>query len=150
MAMIDGRIVGANLPAGPPVAAVTQLFAQLGEDKVTVLNFTDEQLEQVRNRYPIWVRYVVPAGIYPGQTKDINTIAQPNFLACQPDLPEETVYLITKTIYENLPFLHNIHKATEAMKLEKAIGGLPVPLHPGAAKYYKEQGIEIPEYLLGG
>lgn len=149
-AMIDGRSVGANLPAGPPVAAVTQLFAQLGEDKVTVLDFTDEQMEQVRNRYPIWVRYVVPAGTYPGQSKDINTIAQPNFLACEPDLPEETVYLITKTIYENLPFLHNIHKATEAMKLEKAIGGLPVPLHPGAAKYYKEQGIEIPEYLLGG
>lgn len=149
-AMIDGRIVGANLPAGPPVAAVTQLFAQLGDDKVTVLDFTDEQLEQVRGTYPIWVRYVVPAGTYPGQSKDINTIAQPNFLACRPDLPEDVVYLITKTIYENLPFLHNIHKATEAMKLEKAIGGLPVPLHPGAARYYKEQGIEIPENLLGG
>ena len=147
-AMIDGRIVGANLPAGPPVAAVTQLYAQVGEDKVTVLDFNDEQLDQVRQTYPIWVRYVVPAGTYPGQSKDINTIAQPNFLACDPDLPEEVVYLITKTIYENLPFLHNIHKATNAMKLEKAIGGLPVPLHPGAAKYYKEQGIEIPENLL--
>jgi TRAP transporter TAXI family solute receptor len=149
-AMIDGRIVGANLPAGPPVAAVTQLYAQLGEDEVAVLDFTDEQLEQVQNAYPIWVRYVVPAGTYPGQSKDINTIAQPNFLACQPELPEDVVYLITKTIYENLPFLHNIHKATEAMKLEKAIGGLPVPLHPGAARYYKEQGIEIPANLLGG
>ncbi len=149
-AMIDGRIVGANLPAGPPVAAVTQLFAQLGEEKVSVLNISDEQLEQIRKTYPIWVRYVVSAGTYPGQSKDINVIAQPNFLACQPDLPEDVVYLITKTIYENLPFLHNIHKATKAMKLEKAIGGLPVPLHPGAAKYYREQGIEIPEHLLGG
>jgi len=149
-AMIDGRIVGANLPAGPPVAAITQLYAQLGEDKVAVLEITDEQLEQIRSTYPIWVRYVVPTGTYPGQSKDINTIAQPNFLACQPDLPEDVVYLITKTIYENLPFLHNIHKATKAMILEKAIGGLPVPLHPGAAKYYKEQGIEIPENLLGG
>ncbi|MCP4404779.1 MAG: TAXI family TRAP transporter solute-binding subunit, partial [bacterium] len=144
MAMIDGRIVGANMPAGPPVAAVTQLYAQLGEKKVTVLDFTDEQLETIQKAYPIWVRYVVPAGTYPGQSQEINTIAQPNFLACQPDLPEDVVYLITKTIYENLPFLHNIHKATKAMKLERAIGGLPVPLHPGAAKYYKEQGIEIP------
>lgn len=149
-AMIDGRIVGANLPAGPPVAAVTQLYAQLGDKKVAILDFTDEQLNQVRETYPIWVRYVVPAETYPGQSKDINTIAQPNFLACDPDLPEEVVYLITKTIYENLPFLHNIHKATTAMKVEKAIDGLPVPLHPGAAKYYKEQGIEIPESLLGG
>ena len=83
----------------------------------------------------------------PGQKEDINTIAQPNFLAVLPELPEETVYLITKTIYENLPFLHNIHKATKAMSLERAINGLPAPLHAGAAKYYREKGIKIPASL---
>ena len=140
-AMMDGRISGANLPAGPPVAAVTQLYAQMGAKKVTVLNFTDEQLAEIQKEYPIWSRFVVKAGTYPGQKDDINTIAQPNFLACQPDLPEETVYLVTKTIYENLPFLHNIHKATKAMSLERATAGLPVPLHPGAEKYYREKGI---------
>ena len=147
-AMMDGRIAGMNTPAGPPVAAVTQLFAQKGADKIKVLDFTDDQLGRVREKYPIWNRYVIKAGVYPGQKEDINTISQPNFLACTPDLSEETVYLITKTIYENLPFLHNIHKATKAMSLDKAIGGLPVPLHPGALKYYKEQGIEIPAELM--
>lgn len=140
-AMIDGRIVGANLPAGPPVAAVTQLFAQVGANNVRVLDFTDEQLETLRKKYPIWTRYVIKAGTYPGQEREIRTVGQPNFLACRPDLPEETVYLITKTIYENLPFLHNIHKATMAMSLERATAGLPVPLHPGAEKYYREKGI---------
>jgi TRAP transporter TAXI family solute receptor len=149
-AMMDGRIAGGNIPAGPPVAAITQLYAQLGEDKISVLEFTDEQIEQVRKTYPIWVRYVVKKDTYPGQTEDINTIAQPNFLACRPDLPEDVVYLATKTIFENLPFLHNIHKATKAIQLEKAMAGLPVPLHPGAAKYYKEKGLKIPENLLGG
>jgi uncharacterized protein len=80
--------------------------------------------------------------------KDIQTISQPNFLAVRPDVSDETVYLITKTIYENLPFLNNIHKATKAMKLEKAIAGLPVLLHPGAAKYYAERGIKIPEAIM--
>ena len=56
--------------------------------------------------------------------------------------------MITKTIYENLPFLQAIHPATKAMALEKAIAGLPVPLHPGAAKFYKEQGIEVPDRLM--
>jgi TRAP transporter TAXI family solute receptor len=140
-AMMDGRIVGANLPAGPPVAAVTQLFAQLGPERVTVLDFTDDQLARLNKSYPIWTRYVIKANTYPGQTKEIRTIGQPNFLACRPDLPEETVYLITKTIFENLPFLHNIHKATMAMSLERATAGLPAPLHPGAARYYREQGI---------
>ncbi len=140
-AMMDGRIVGANLPAGPPVAAVTQLYAQVGGKNVTVLDFSDEEMETLHKAYPIWTRYVVKGGTYPGQEKDIRTVAQPNFLACRPDLPEETVYLITKTIFENLSFLHNIHKATMAMRVERATAGLPVPLHPGAAKYYKEKGI---------
>ena len=140
-AMMDGRIVGANLCAGPPVAAVSQLFAQVGAKNVTVLDFSDEEVERLHKAYPIWTRNVVKAGTYPGQEKDIRTVAQPNFLAVRPDLPEETVYLITKTIFENLPFLHNIHKATTAMSLERATVGLPVPLHPGAEKYYREKGI---------
>ncbi len=147
-AMIDGRIVGANIPGGPPVAAITMLYAQLGTKKVQVLDFTDDQVKQVQKAFPVWNRFVVKKGTYPGQKKDINTIAQPNFLAVRPDVPEETVYKITKTIYENLPFLHNIHKATLAMKLDKAIAGLPAPIHSGAAKYYKESGIEIPAALM--
>ncbi len=147
-AMMDGRIAGMNTPAGPPVAAVTQLFAQMGAEKVKVLDFTEEQLAMVQEKFPIWNRFVVKAGTYPGQENDIQTISQPNFLAARPDLSEETVYKITKTIYENLPFLHGIHKATMAMSLERAISGLPVPLHPGAAKYYQEQGIEIPAALM--
>lgn len=147
-AMMDGRIVGANIPAGPPVAAITQLFAQLGEKKVKVLDITDDQLATIQAEYPIWNRFVVKAGTYPGQKTDIQTISQPNFLAARTDISEETVYKMTKTIYENLPFLVGIHKATKAMSLDHAINGLPVPLHPGAAKYYKEKGIEIPESLM--
>jgi len=147
-AMMDGRIAGANLPAGPPVAAVTQLFAQLGAKKIKVLDITDDQIADIQKVFPVWSRYVVKKGTYPGQDKDIQTIAQPNFLAVLPELPEETVYLITKTIYENLPFLHNIHKATKAMSIDRAIAGLPAPLHPGAAKYYQEKGISIPASLM--
>lgn len=147
-AMMDGRIAGANIPGGIPVAAITQLFAQLGDKKIKVLDITDGQVEMIKKAFPVWNRFVIPKGTYPGQKSDINTISQPNFLAVQPELPEETVYLITKTIYENLPFLHNIHKATKAMSIEKAINGLPAPLHAGAAKYYKEVGIKIPAALM--
>ena len=76
------------------------------------------------------------------------TIAQPNFLAVNADVPEEHVYLLTKTMFENLPFLQAIHPATKAMAVEKAMAGLPVPLHPGAAKYYKEVGLDIPDRLM--
>lgn len=147
-ALQDGRIAGMNTPAGPPVSAVTQAFAAMGSDAVTVLEFTDEQIEQVNTSFSVWSRYTIPAGTYPGVEQDINTIAQPNFLAVHPDLDEETVYQITKNIYENLDFLVNIHQATGAMSLDRAIVGLPVPLHPGAARYYEEMGLEIPENLI--
>ena len=96
----------------------------------------------------LWTRYVIPAETYPGQGKDINTIAQPNFLAVRSDVDEDAVYQITKTMYENLEFLNAIHQATKAMDIQKAIVGLPMPLHPGAARYYQEVGIEIPEKLI--
>ena len=146
-AMQDGRIVGANIPAGVPVSAITQMYAMLG-DKATVLNFTDEQMNKVNGDIELWTRFVIPPETYPGQKNPINTIAQPNLLVASSDLDEETVYKITKTIYENLPFLNNIHAATKAMSLQKAIAGMPMPLHPGAIKYYEEVGIKIPEKLI--
>ena len=147
-AMMDNRIAGANIPAGPPVSAITQLFATKGADAITVLEFTDPQLQKVRKVFPIWTRFIIKAGTYPGQKNDIHTIAQPNFLAVRPDVPADDVYLILKTIYDNLPFLHNIHKATMAMSLQKAISGLIVPLHPGAVRFYREKGIKIPANLI--
>ncbi|WP_210396019.1 TAXI family TRAP transporter solute-binding subunit [Motiliproteus sediminis] len=146
-ALQNGTVDGMNTPAGVPVSAVTRAYAALG-DKMRVLDFTDEQVARANGKMKLWTRYVIPANTYPGQAQAINTIAQPNFLAVRDDLPEEDVYKITKTIYENLPFLNGIHKATKAMSLQKAIDGLPVPLHPGAARFYREQGMQIPAHLI--
>lgn len=146
-ALQNGQVAGMGTPAGAPVSAVTKAIASMG-DRITVLDFTDEQLKTADGGMGLWTRYVIPAGTYPNQKKDIRTIAQPNFLAVRADLDEDAVYQITKATYENLPFLNAIHGATKVMAVEKAIAGLPVPLHPGAAKYYKEVGIKIPASLL--
>jgi uncharacterized protein len=146
-ALQDGKIDGMTTPSGPPTSAVTNAFASIGNDKIKVLDFNEKDLEAINANYPVWTPFNIKAGTYPGQDKDINTIAQPNLLVVTKDTPEETVYLLTKTIYENLPFLNSVHKATKAMSLEKAIAGLPMPLHKGAAKYYREQGIKIPAAL---
>ncbi|MFH4509372.1 TAXI family TRAP transporter solute-binding subunit [Vibrio alginolyticus] len=146
-ALQNGTIDGMNTPAGVPVGAVTQAFAALGKD-ISILSFTDEQIKEANGNYNLWTKYEIPANTYPGLDKPITTIAQPNFLAVREDISEEDVYQLTKAIYENLPFLQGIHKATKAMAIEKAIAGLPVPLHPGAARYYKEMGIKIPSDLM--
>lgn len=146
-ALQNGQISAMSTPAGVPTGAVTRTLASMG-DKVQILDFTDEQMKEADGGLNLWTRYVIPAGTYPNQEKDINTIAQPNFLAVRADLDDEAVYLITKTIYENLPFLNAIHKATSVMSVEKAMAGLPMPLHPGALKYYQEAGLTIPKHLM--
>lgn len=146
-ALANGQIAGAGIPSGPPTGAITKLMAA-NEGKFTILDVTAEQASKMDGGRNLWTPRVIKAGTYPGQTKDINTIAQPNFLAVNASVPEEHVYLLTKSIYENLGFLQAIHKATKAMDINAATAGLPVPLHPGAARYYKEMGITIPERLV--
>lgn len=146
-AMANGQAIAAGIPSGPPTGAITKLMAA-NQGKFTILDVTAEQAEKMNSGRNLWTPYTIAAGTYPGQEKDINTIAQPNFLAVNANVDEEHVYLLTKTIYENLPFLQAIHKATKAMDVKKAMAGLPVALHPGAARYYKEVGLDIPERLM--
>jgi TRAP transporter TAXI family solute receptor len=145
--MQNGQVDAVSINGGPPVGAVTQLMASAG-DSVTILDITDEEIALLDGGFNLWTRYVVPAGTYPGQEEDLQTMGQPNFFAVNADVPEEHVYQITKTIFENLPFLQAIHPATNAIGLDVALNGLPAPLHPGAARYYREQGVEIPDRLI--
>ena len=146
-AMADGKAMGAGLGAGPPTGAITKLMAA-NAGKFTILDVTEEEAKKMDSGRTLWVPYTIKAGTYPGQTKDVNTVAQPNFLAVNADVSEDHVYKLTKAIYENPPFLQAIHPATKAMAIEKAMAGLPVPLHPGAMKYYKEVGLKIPAHLM--
>ena len=145
-ALANGQAVGAGMPAGVPTGGVTKLMAS-NEGKFTLLNATADQAKAMDGGRNLWVPYTIAAGTYPGQTKDVVTVAQPNFLGVNANVDENHVYLLTKTIYENLGFLSAIHPATKVMAIEKAMAGLPVPLHPGALRYYKEVGLEIPAHL---
>jgi TRAP transporter TAXI family solute receptor len=146
-ALANGQIVAAGIPSGPPTSAITKLMAG-NEGKFTILNITPDEAKKMDGGRLLWTPYTLKAGTYPGQTKDIMTVAQPNFLAVNENVDENHVYLLTKTMFENLPFLQAIHPATKVMAVEKAMAGLPVPLHPGAAKYYKEVGLTIPSHLI--
>jgi TRAP transporter TAXI family solute receptor len=120
-AMANGQVVAAGIPSGPPTGAITKLMAS-NEGKFTVLDVTEDELAKMDGGRNLWVPYTIAAGTYPGQDKDINTIAQPNFLAVNASVDENHVYLLTKTMYENLGFLTAIHPATKAMAVEKRHG----------------------------
>ncbi len=146
-AIQDGNIVGMNIPAGAPVSAITQAYAQMGE-QISILSFTEDDLAQINSRYDLWDWYELPEGTYPNQPALVRSISSPNVLAVRSDVPEEAVYHITKTIWENLSALQEIHAATKDMQIERAVRGLGAPLHPGAIRYYREIGLDIAPHLI--
>ena len=84
---------------------------------------------------------VIPAKTYEGQTTDVQTVAIQNFLVTHEGVPTDTIYKMTKSMWENVDQLYAAHSAAKAMKKENAAKGMPLPLHPGAEKYYKEAGL---------
>ena len=88
-----------------------------------------------------YVTAVIPANTYQGQSADVQTVAVGNFLVTHAGVSDEIAYQMTKQLFENLDQMVAAHKAAKDITLKDAIAGMPVPLHPGAARYYKEKGL---------
>ncbi len=84
---------------------------------------------------------VIPAKTYEGQAADVPTAYVQNFLVTHEGVPADTVYRMTKAVFDNTDQLMAAHAAAKAIKKENANKGMPVPLHPGAEKYYREIGL---------
>jgi uncharacterized protein len=82
----------------------------------------------------------IPAGTYDGQDTDVPTVAINNILVSHDGVSEEVAYQMTKLMFDNLERLGNAHSAAKDIKLEGAAKDLPIPLHPGAERFYKEVG----------
>jgi len=143
-----GTVQALDLTGGVPIPLVTTICTE-ARPTLRFLDISNSQLEAFRtNGREHTFRYVIASGTYPGQERPINTIAQMNVLAVTSTLNSEVVYALTKTLYENLDYLARIHAACRGMSLKKAMAGLNVPLHRGAIRYYREQGLEIPAHLI--
>ena len=83
----------------------------------------------------------IPAETYKGQTTAVSTTAIVNYLVTRKEVSDATAYQMTKLFYENLPALVAAHSAAKDINVKDAANNPPLPLHPGAAKYYKEKGL---------
>jgi TRAP transporter TAXI family solute receptor len=108
---------------------------------ITLVPIEGELLKTLDKDSPFFIPTVIPKGTYKGQDHDVSSVGIPNFLIVRADLDDQTVYEITKAMFENLDRLVQAHAAAKGIKLEDATKSLPVPLHPGAAKYYREKGL---------
>ncbi|HMO06591.1 MAG TPA: TAXI family TRAP transporter solute-binding subunit [Paracoccaceae bacterium] len=134
--LMKNRQLDATLQsAGLGVASLKDLATSV---PTTIVSIPPEVAETLG---PPYVAATIPAGTYEGQTADIQTLAVSNFFVTHADLDEETVYQMTKLLFENLPELVAAHQAASAISLDGALAGMPVPLHPGAERFYREAGL---------
>ena len=89
---------------------------------------------------PAYLPATIPANTYRGQTTDVQAAAVQNFLVTHEGVSNDTVYGMTKALWTNLDQLTAAHSAAKAIDIKNALAGMPIPLHPGAEKYYKEVG----------
>ena len=135
--LIKNRQLDATLQsAGLGVASIRDLATSV---KIVVVAIPADVVAKVGD--PAYQPAVIPANTYEGQTADVATAAIPNFLVTQADVSNDLAYQMAKALYENLDTLYAAHNAAKAIKRENAVKGMPVPLHPGAERYYKEVGV---------
>ena len=134
--LIKNRQLDATLQsAGLGVASLKDLSTSL---PVTLVAVPADVVEKLG---PPYISASIPAGTYDGQEADVETVAVVNFLVTHSEVSDETAYQMTKLLFENLPALEAAHKAAASINLENALKGMPVPLHPGAERFYKEKGL---------
>lgn len=90
---------------------------------------------------PAYLAATIPANTYRGQTADVPSAAVQNYLVTSDGVSPDIVYSMTKALWSNLDGLVAAHSAAKAIDLKHALEGMPIPLHPGAEKYYKEVGL---------
>jgi uncharacterized protein len=90
---------------------------------------------------PVYVAAVIPTATYDGQIAEVATASIPNFLVTRAGVSDETAYLMTKLLFANLGELVKTHPAAKGIDLTTATAGMPIPLHPGAERYYREAGL---------
>ena len=135
--LIKNRQLDATLQsAGLGVASIRDLATAV---KIVVVPVPADVVAKVGDA--AYQGAVIPANTYTGQTQDVPTAAIPNFLVTHSGVSDELAYQMAKQMYENLDTLHAAHNAAKAIARDNAIKGMPVPLHPGAERYYKEVGL---------
>ena len=139
----DDQLDGGFVLAGYPTPAVTALFAQ---KDISLVSFDDELLNNLVENYPYFTKDVIPVGAYIGMDRDIPTPAVMAVLVCDSELADDLVYNITKALFENLAELAPVHDKAKLIAPGKALTAAAITVHPGAAKYYTEKGLEVPAF----
>ncbi len=130
---------------GAPMPAIQKAEAN---EPITFLSLSPEQIDAIRKAMPEFSPSKIAAGTYRSLDKDYVTFGVYNFAIGRADLPDDLVYQLVKAVFENHPRLVQATLAASETLPKNADKDTFLPFHPGAARYYREIGISIPDSLV--
>ena len=138
--MRDGAMDAFFFVGGFPAGAIAELASQ---ESIVLIPIDGEQAAAIREEYTFFAENVVPAGTYEGVEADVPTLAVGAQWVTNADQPEELIYEITKALWnESTRAMFDAgHQKGREIRLETALEGIGIPLHPGAERFYREQGV---------
>lgn len=139
-ALKDGQIDAAFIVAGAPTSAITELATTNG---VFLIPIEGELRDNIMSLCPFYAPMEIPAQTYPGQNEPINTITIKATMVVDADLDEETVYQLTKAVFDHAEDIAKENAKGEELSIENATSGMTVPFHAGAARYFAENGVKV-------
>lgn len=135
----NGTLDGCFVTAGVPNAALQELAFTAG---LTLVPVDGDAAKKICEKYGYYTQTTIPGGTYKGTDDDTPALAIKATLAVSSKLDEQTVYEMTKALFENLDELATAHAKGKEVSAKAAVTGVSVPFHPGAKKYFKEIGLE--------
>ena len=114
---------------------------------IRLIGLSDEEIANAQEVEAVFAPYELAAGMYDGMDEAVQTIGIPNVLVVNADMDEELAYQLTQLLFENTDELIAVHPAANDTTIEFTMSSTPVPLHPGALRYFEEVGAEIPDRL---
>jgi hypothetical protein len=115
---------------------------------IRFLEMEPEMIEKLCKMIPGFVPVTIPGGSYRNLTKDYRTIGVYFHHYTHKDLPEDLIYRITKVFWDNEKEFQALGPWGKAIKLETALRGVNIPVHPGAARFYREKGFQVPDIKM--
>jgi len=143
-AIRDGDIDAGFWSVGPPTSSILNLAATRD---IRLIGLSDEEIANAQEEEAVFAPYELAAGMYDGMDEAVQTIGIPNVLVVNSDMDEELAYQLTQLLFENTDELIAVHPAANDTTVEFTMNSTPVPLHPGALRYFEEVGAEIPDRL---
>lgn len=139
-ALKDRKIDAAFIVAGAPTPAIQELCTSATAYLVPI---DGDIAAKLMASSPYYTTYKVPAGTYNGQTSDVTTVTVKATLIVSTSASEDAVYNVTKAIFDNIDTITAAHAKGAELSLQNATDGMTAPFHAGAAKYFKEKGIDV-------